>query len=100
MNVEDAVSKAPQCRRSELSHVSKQQHDIDFVVRELSADCLVAQRFVLILGAANPDAGDAARTPEFQHCGVSVVADHEYRFSRQTTLSARLYDTLNVCPTV
>ncbi len=25
MNIEDAVSKVPECRRSELSHVSKQQ---------------------------------------------------------------------------
>lgn len=29
MNVENAVSKAPECRRSELSNVSEQQHDID-----------------------------------------------------------------------
>src|SRR6266567_6778952 len=99
MNVENAVSKAPKGRRSELSHVAKQQHDVD-VVESCVADRLVAQRLVLIRGSSDPDAGDATRTSEFQHCGIAVVADDKCWFSRQMALSARLHDALNVCPAV
>jgi len=100
MNVEDAVSKAPECSRSKLSHVSKQQHDIDVVAEEHCADCLVAYRFVLVRGSSDPYAGDAARTSEFQYCGVAVVADDDCRFRRQTTLCVRPYNVLNIRPTV
>ena len=72
LKVQDAVPKAPECRCTELSHVSKQENEINVVVRELAADCLVAPDGVLIGGAPNPDAGDVARTSEFQNRAIGL----------------------------
>src|SRR5215469_3021552 len=43
----------------------------------------VTQRLVLVRGTSDLDAGDTARTREFQHSGVTVVADNKRWFSRE-----------------